>query len=248
MIKLFALAITLLIATSAQARVFNLGGESFAGYFSVGGGSSIGTSAVDNESGPGISFSKKSEYAYSGEFGVLYTASRLGFRVGIEILKPQLAEGNASDGSGDLYSYSSEVMAYAPKLGLEINLDQTSQSRSFISIAGSFVDVTMKNDYVLTAAGQTAYTGVYSHATESKGSATSLSASLGYEGVFTDTTTLVFEMGYRQLNVNNFKYSKSVTTFSGAKNSGDAVVDSDGKARALNMGGFFLALGFRFYL
>ncbi len=64
----------------------------------------------------------------------------------------------------------------------------------------------------------------------------------------TDTTTVVVEFGYRQLKVDNLKYSKDVTTFSGAKSSGDAVVTSSGEKRELDFSGGFISLGFRFYM
>jgi hypothetical protein len=233
----------------AQAKVFNINRESFASYFSVGGGSSLmGTSAFSGESGSGVSFSQKSQYLYQGEFGFLYSVSLINLRFGIEILKPQVLEGNASNTSGDLYRYKNDILGFAPKLGLEINLDRQAASRSFVSIGAGIADVSLKTDYVLTSLGQSTYSGVTDHGIEAKGTGTTLSAALGYESLLSDSTTLAFEMGYRQLKVDKFKYSKSATTFTGAKASGDTVVDSDGNNRKIDLGGFFIALGFRFYL
>lgn len=246
---LIVLGLALGASSLAEAKIFNINRESFAGYFSVGGGSSLmGDSALSGESGSGVSFSQKSQYSYQGEFGFLYSVSLINLRFGIEILKPQVLEGNASNTSGALYSYKNEIMGFAPKLGLEINLDRQVDSRSFVSFGAGIADVSLKTDYVLTSIGQSTYSGVSDHGIEAKGSGTTLSASLGYESLLTDSTTLAFEMGYRQLSIDKFKYSKSANTFTGSKSSGDVVVDSDGKNRKLDLGGFFIALGFRFYL
>ncbi|WP_295905579.1 hypothetical protein [uncultured Bdellovibrio sp.] len=245
----FLLPLLILFSSSAQARVFDINKETFAAYFAVsGGGSQIGTSAVDGESGSGISFSGGSKYNYTGEFGFLYSRRFASLRFGFEILKPSALESTASNGTSDLYSAKSDILGYVPKLTLEVNVHGTNDNRSFISLTAGSASVTMKNDYVLTAAGQAAYAGVADHSVEAKGSGTLLGASLGYEGIMTDTTTVVVEFGYRQLKIDNLKYSKDVTTFSGAKTSGDSVLTSSGNQRDLDFSGGFISIGFRFYM
>ena len=237
------------VVSIAEGRVFDINKESFAGYFAIGGGSSLlNTQSLSGDGDSGVSYSQKSQYSYQGEFGFLYSLSRLNLRFGIEILKPQELAGNASSSAGTLYAYNNTIMGFVPKLGLEFVLDRQATSRSFVGIGAGLADVKMDTSYVLTAAGQTAYAGVTDHSIEAKGTGTNLSASLGYEGLLTDSTTMAFEMGYRQLSIDKLKYSKAATTFTGAKVSGDTVLDADGNNRKLNMGGFFLALSFRFYL
>lgn len=236
------------VASATQARVFNINKDSVAPYFMFsGGGSQIATSALDGEGNSGVTFTGGVNYNYTGEFGFLYSRSGASLRFGFEVLKPTLLESMAKDGTTDLYSASSELLGYAPKITLEVNLHKTGADRSFISVGVGSASVTMKNAYTLTSAGQTAYAGVTDHSTESKASSTLAAASLGYEGLLTDNTTILVEFGYRQLKFDNFKYSKDVTTFSGAKVSGDKVLANAGADRTIDFSGGFISLGFRFY-
>ncbi|KHD89231.1 MAG: hypothetical protein OM95_05315 [Bdellovibrio sp. ArHS] len=238
-----------LLSSTAQARVFNIQKETFAAYFlASGGASAIGTKALDGEAGATLSYGGNVNYNYSGEFGFLYSVRYLNFRFGFEILKPSALDSTANNGTDDLYSADSQILGYVPKVGLEVNLQSTNTYRSFVSASAGLANVTLKNAYTLTTAGQTAFPGVADHTAESKGTATSLQASLGYEGVLSDTTTILVEFGYRQLKIDNLKYTKDVTTFSGAKSSGDAVLTSTGEQRELDFSGGFISLGFRFYM
>lgn len=239
----------LAFGSESEARVFNINKETFAAYFSVGGGSSLlGATPFDNESGSGVTFDKKVQYNYQGEFGFLYSRPRASLRFGIEFLKPQSVETTANDGTDDLYTNTVDILGFVPKLTLELNLHRGQTYRSFFSAGVGLADITMKNSYEMTTAGQTAYPGIYSHSIEAKGSATTLTAALGYEGLLSDTTTILFETGYRQLKVDNLKYSKAADTFTGSKTAGDPVVDSSGDRRNLDLGGFFVNIGFRFFL
>lgn len=238
----------LVAAASAQARVFDINKDSAAPYFLVsGGGSQVSTSAVEGEGNTGVTFTGGVNYNYTGEFGFLYSRSAASLRFGFEVLKPTSLETTASDTTSELYTATSELLGYIPKITLELNLHKTGDNRSFVAVSAGSASITMKNAYVLTAAGQAAYPGVVDHDTESKASSTLLAASLGYEGLLTDTTTILIEFGYRQLKFDNFKYSKDVTTFSGAKVSGDSVLLNTGLDRTVDFGGGFIALGFRFY-
>lgn len=243
-------SVLMVSATSAQARVFNINKETFAAYFDVSGGpSAIGTGAFDGEA-TGIKHSGGANYNYGGEFGFLYTRPYVSLRFGLEILKPSAIESSSATNAADaeLYTGDSEILGFAPKLGLEVNLHGNATSRSFVALGVGAASVTMKNSYKLTAAGQAAFPGVSNHDIEAKGSATMLNASLGYEGLLTDTTTIVVEMGYRQLSIENLEYTKAVTTFNGPVSSGGKVTTATGSPRDLNLSGAFVAIGFRFYL
>ncbi|MGZ3773486.1 MAG: hypothetical protein ACXVCY_10805 [Pseudobdellovibrionaceae bacterium] len=245
----FIFPILLMFATAAQARVFNINNEAFAAYFAMtGGGSSLGTSAVDDESGTGIKFTGGMKYNYTGEFGFLYAHPLVGLRFGFELIKPFTMESTANNGTSDVYSLTSTIVGYAPKLTVDLNIHRTETSRSFVTASVGSASVTMTNEYTLTSAGQTAFPGVSNHTAESKGSGTLLEASLGYEGILTDTTTMLIEFGYRQLKIGNLKYEKDVTTFTGAKGSGTDVLNSSGVERSLDLSGAFVSLGFRFYM
>lgn len=92
------------------------------------------------------------------------------------------------------------------------------------------------------------FAGVTDHSVNAKGGGAVYGGTLGVESHLTDTTTYIFEFGYRQMKINNFKYSKDVTTFSGAVAAGDPVLDANGEARILDFTGGYVSLGFRFYL
>lgn len=239
----------LLTPLIVQARVFNIDKETAAAYFMMtGAGSQIGTNALNGESGAGVTFSGGTNYNYSGEFGFLYSRPYASLRFGLEIFKPSLLNSAATSGGADLYTAQSDIMGYAPKISLEVNLNRGGTYRSFIAVMAGTASMTLKNDYVLTSAGQSAYPGVADHSIEVKGSATLLAATLGYEGLLTDTTTIFVEFGYRQLKFDNLKYTKDVTTFSGTKTSGDTLENAVGAPRTLDFSGGFIGLGFRFFL
>lgn len=248
MTKVSFLFAALLLSSIAEARVFDISKDSMAPYFLFTGGSSaVGKSAYENEAS-GVDVSGNVGYNYSGEFGFMYSRKLVNLRFGFEILKPQKLDnisGTNSSGT-QLYTETSDILAYAPKLSVDINLHGTNEFRSFVSLSAGYGSVTLKNSYSYTAAGSAAYPGVDS-SIEAKGTATLLAASLGYEGVLSDTTTYVFEFGYRSLKFDSLEYSKAFTTMTGAVSSGDPVMNGASK-RSLDLSGGFLSLGFRFYL
>jgi len=165
-------------------------------------------------------------------------------RFGFEIFKPSaLKSVPANNGTSDIYTLNSDITAYAPKLGLEINLQKTTTYRSFITAFVGSGSASYKNDYTIVS-----FPGVIDHSVEAKGNGTLLGGSLGVESHMTDTTTYIFEFGYRQMKIDNFNYSKDVTTFSGAKLAGDPVLDASGARRVLDFTGGYISLGFRFYM
>lgn len=255
MLRTFCFASLLVFSSLANARVFNINKERFAGYFSVtGGGSHIGANGISDAAGTGLEYSEETKYNFTGEFGFAYSLPKLTVRFGFEVFKPNVLSSTVANGTSDLYSAESSIQGFIPKLGIDVNLHGNAQSRSFINVSGGLADVKLNNDYALTTDGQALYSGVSDHSVEAKGSGTLLSASLGYEGLLSDTNTIVVEFGYRQLNINNLKYSRGATTFnpsgtgSTTVTSGDKVVKSDGSTRDLNLSGPFLSIGFRFYM
>lgn len=233
------------LTARAEARVFNISNEKLAGYFLVTGGpSAIQQNAFLNEDNTSNTYSGRVAYNYTGEFGFLYSTPRLSLRFGFEVFKPSvLKEVLANNGTTDIYSLKSDVTAYAPKLGLEVSLQQTSTYRAFLQAYVGTGSISYKNDYTILS-----YGGQVDHTVEAKGSAMLYGGSLGVESHFTDTTTYIFEFGYRQMKALNLKYSRDVTTFSGAQTAGTAVTDANGDPRALDFTGGYITLGFRFYL
>ncbi len=251
MILRFCLVFILLIVSGqASARVFNLNQETVAAYFNVtGGGSSVGVSTVDDEALAGVKYSGNSNYSYTGEFGFLTSFRYFNLKAGVEFFKPlSLDSSSAKNGNTELYNVDSAMFGYAFKGALDVNLHQVSNSRSYVSVGVGMVNLDLKNKYDLTAAGQAQFPGVTDHEVKSKGKGLMYTMAAGYEGHFADTTTFVFEFGYRYLPMNDWNYNGSGNTFSGAYSSGDSVEDINGKARKINLSGGYVSLGFRFYL
>lgn len=229
----------------AEARVFDINNEKFASYFLLTGGpSAIKQNAFLNEANTTNTFTGAVAYNYTGEFGFLYSTPNVSLRFGFEVFKPSsLKAAPANNGTTDIYTLNSDITAYAPKLGLEINLQKSGTFRSFITAYVGSGSASYKNDYTIAN-----YPGVVDHSVEAKGSRTLYGGSLGVESYMTDTTTYIFEFGYRQMKIENLKYSKNVTTFSGAKIAGDPVLDAYGQPRIIDFTGGYISLGFRFYM
>ncbi|QDK44265.1 hypothetical protein DOM22_03395 [Bdellovibrio sp. ZAP7] len=246
--KLVSFFAILFFFSAAEARVFDINRDTVAPYFSLTGGpSAVGKSGYENEA-TGVNVSGDSKYTYGGEFGFLVSTKPMNLAFGIEFLKPGVVDNISGTNSGgtQLYSATSEVLGYAPKVTLEFNLHGDNVSRSFVAVGLGYATVSLKNSYTMTAAGTSAYPGVDT-TIESKGNATELSAGLGYEGILSDTVTYAFQFGYRQLKVDNLKYSKDYNTFNGTVSSGGSV-HNGASNRVLDLSGGFLSLGFRFYM
>ncbi|WP_413577257.1 hypothetical protein ACLVWU_03185 [Bdellovibrio sp. HCB290] len=244
----FLCSILVLLVASAEAKVLDITRDSMAPYFTLSGGpSSLSSNGYAGEA-TGTSVSGESKYTYGGEFGFLLSRKFVNVAFGIGIIKPSMVEGFSGTDTGgtQLFTGDSEVLAFAPRITVEFNLQGDPVSRSFISLGVGYADVKLSNSYTLTAAGSAAYPGAAT-AIESKGSATELTAGLGYEGILSDSTTYVFQFGYRQLRVDHLKYTKDYSTFNGPVTAGETVMNGASN-RELNLSGGFLSLGFRFYL
>ncbi|MBO9666110.1 MAG: hypothetical protein J7501_04795 [Bdellovibrio sp.] len=246
--KFFWAALLVAFSTTAEARVFDMNRDSVAPYFNVTGGASMLSDSAYKLEATGVSTDSEVKYNYSGEFGFLLSRRLVGLRFGIEILKPQSLDNITGKNAGGVaqYTASSSVLGFVPKIALDLNLNSTPAYRSFISLAAGYADVTLKNEHTMTAAGNVSYPGVDT-TLESKGTGTLLAATLGYEGVLSDTTTYVFEFGYRQLKIDKLKYSKDYKTFNGNVSSGDTV-KMGSENRVLDLSGGYISLGFRFYM
>lgn len=233
------------LVTGAEARVFKMGNEEFSSYFLVTYGPSlVKDSAFLNESSA-TAYDKSSTVNTSGEFGFTYAVGAIGWRIGFEMIKPTvLADVSATNAGGTtLYQLKSESSVYAPKLGLELYLWRRETKRIFIFGYSGTASLALKNDYTSVTIAPSA-----THSAEMKGAANLAGGGIGYEGLMFDTTTFIFELGYRTLTFPSMTYTKAVTTFSGAKVIGDPVLDTLGAARSMSYTGYYGTIGFRFWL
>lgn len=227
------------------ARVFHLTRENFASYLAVSyGPSTMGRNALLGES-VATEYSGGSVSAINaGEFGFVYATARMSWRFGFEILRPpSLAGVEAVDSGSTVYVAASEVIAYLPKVGIELNLRTMDSWRVFVfgqfgtgtlSVTNTYSDVTIGpgEDFVVRF----------------KGAATATVGGIGYEFTAFDTTSIVLEGGYRQMTFPKVVYAEDVTDFQGAHAAGDRAVWESGRRREIDFSGAFVTIGARWYL
>lgn len=229
---------------SSEARVFGLTQQQFASYFKVNASQSpLRDSPWVLESAADAS-STKYGTTTGGEFGFTLAGALLNWNFGFEIIKPTKLSGiQATQAGTQVYQIDSDITGYAPKAGFEITPWSNPTQKVFVFSYVGTASITMKNDYTsLTIAPNV------DHSVEMSGTGNLVGAGMGYEAHFFDTTSFVIELGYRALKIDNFKYTKSVTTFSGAVTAGQAARQTDGSLRSLDLGGTYINLGLRFWL
>lgn len=228
----------------AQARVFNMKENSFAGFFNA----TYGTSSVNKDYFEGESsstaFSKGFTTNTGGEFGFIYNMDKFSWLFGLEVIKPAKTRGVASTGANQDYSYTADLSVYAPKLGLELIFYQNNTFRLFANGSVGTASLSMKTQYsALTIAPNTNFE------VEGKGTANLLNYSIGGEMHWTDNTTVSLALGYRQLDFKKIKYLDDVaTSFTGAHSKGERILKSDGSALGYDFTNGYIMLGLRFWL
>lgn len=247
--RFFVLSLVL-SSLSANARVFDINSESFAAYFKFNySPSTLKKTTYEKVSPFGETFSGDITAIYGGEFGFVYSARYLNLRFGLEVVRPPTLAVVASNSSGTkLYDLSSEITAVIPKIGIEYNIRQWRESRLYLNGNYGLGNIGMTNSYTFTATGAASPMNGVEYTEEGRGTATLAEGSLGLETLMFDTTTLVLEAGYRQLNFTTLTHNRSATTLNGSKVKGDAMLNTDGTARTVNMTGSYAGLMFRFWI
>jgi hypothetical protein len=234
----------LFLAQIAHGRVFDFSREKFASYFLLNYASSrIADLAFVGESSAN-QYSETFKTQPGGEFGFIYASRYFAWRFGLEIIKPATLQSKASlNGGSNLYVVSSDLTSLMPKLGFEINWLTRQEYRLLVFGQIGQASLAAKNTYTaLTIAPNTDFS------TEWKAAANAKGAGLAIEYYAFDLTTIMFEVGYRDLKYTDIKYSKEVTGFSGAVAAGDQVKDLIGKNREIDFSGPYAAVAARFWL
>ena len=238
-----ALIFILFFSNLCHARIFDLSKEKFGSYLIF----SSSQSNLKETPYQGLTvaddFSDAYKYPAGGEFGFMYENHSVGFRFGVEIIKPSPTEGYAKSNNVTKYYYKDNISVLVPKIAMEVNFITKSKFRllgyGFLGQA----NLVESTDYSAVTVAPSA-----SHTVDIKSSANMSGGGLAFEFSAFDTTTLIFELGYRQLKFANMIYSKDVTTFEGAVTSGTTVKNSDGTSHQVDMTGAYAALGFRIFL
>lgn len=228
----------------SQARVFNMSANKLGSYLFVNYGTQGPKDSLWAQESSATTSSKNFGAMTGGEFGLTYMTKRVAWRFGFEVFKPaKLSEILAQNGSTDLYSITSDVTGYAPKVGLEIIPWMTNTQKMYVFAYAGSASFTVKNDYTNVTIAPNA-----DHSLEMIGSGSLTGGGLGYEALFFDTTTFVFEVGMRSLKISQFKAKTAVTTFNGSLAAGDPILKTDGTNRDLNLSGAYVTVGLRFWI
>ncbi len=249
---IFLLGIFFFSRESAWARVFDFKNEYLASYLRGSTGlSQVGTDAFSGAGGTDTLYNDKVSYNFSGEIGfLLRMKNAFNFRVGIELLQAKPLHGvPGKNTAGDnRFNLDSEILIYQPVGTLEFDLYPKNNSRAFIFLGAGLADATLENQFTLTTTGQSEL-GISDFTEKALARRISYHAGVGYEVVMADTVTVSCELGYRYLTLPNFKWSKSTTSLAqGAVSTNDDLLNDDGSNRVIDMSGFFVSLGFRFYI
>ena len=241
-----------LLGNPAKARVFDMGQEHFAAYLR---GQYGLAQQKDNpfapSSGAGTSFSDEYKTNMAYEFGFVYAGQFANLRIGFEFLKPADLRGvkGTSSGGAEYYSVTNNISGFAPKVGLEFNLKQWPQSRIFANVDYGIASMTVQNSYTFTTAGATQYpTPGADFREEIKGDGNLIEGAIGFETLLSDSTTIVFDAGYRMLEINSFKHNVDANTFQGTVSKGDTAKNTNGSDRTLSMSGGFASVMIRIWI
>ncbi len=239
-------------SVSANAMVFDMTKEKFGSYLR---GTVIpswgeSTEPFDQSSGSNMKYGDSFINLTSYEFGFLYNTSRLTWRVGFELIQPPALSGvtGFNNAGTVLYSMNSQVTADIPKLGLEFNLKTWKESRLWTYAEFGYAVVTVQNSYTFTPAG-TAQFATPNFREVVGGYSSCYAASVGFETLMTDSSTISFELGYRMLDFTALTQTNAVTNFQGAQASGAAATQNNRTTpRDVNMSGGFVAVNLRLWV
>ena len=248
-IAVFAFIFIGFYQASVEARVFDFKSEQLATYVrGTFGTSQLFATPYGNSSGTGVTTDKKSTIAASGEIGVLLSSQRMNLRLGVEFLAPQrFADVVGKNSSGATYfDLNSQTYAVVPMANLEFLAQQTPTTRLIFGVGGGYAYTTLINKYTMTTAGQAA---LGNDVTESaKAQSFAGQAYVGYETLFADTATVLFEAGYRYLPVAQLKSSVQAQAPAGTESPSSILINMDGTSRKIDLSGAYVGLSFRFYI
>jgi hypothetical protein len=196
-----------------------------------------------------------STYSFSGEIGFMFRVTKgFNLRVGAEAFEPNPISGAVgSDSTGaQLFTLNSSVFVFNPQIVAEVVLTTFKTGNRILWTAGvgdAFVN--LKNDYTVTAAGQTAL-GVGSYTETATAQQINGFTSAAYEFYMVDHLLGMLEVGYRYFPVTGLNHSQDQKTFaeksgSGAT-SGSPLLNSDGNQRKIDLSGVFVGVSLRFYI
>lgn len=240
--------IALLVGQESQARVFDFKSEILGSYFRGTGGLSLVDEDAYANSSDSLQFNDGADYNFSGEIGFLFNfRPTLSFRLGFEVLKTNSVEAiKATNSAGtEMYKVTSSVLVLNPIATMEIHIPITNQTRFTGFLGTGLSGVTVDNEYTQVGG------SLPDFEEKMEGSLISYHTGVGFETLFVDTVTIMAELGYRYMPISELKYKHDVAQIlsqPGSAVKGATVLNDDSSKRSLDMSGFFIGLGCRFYI
>lgn len=238
------------IAVPTYARVFSITQASFATYFKgTAGISQLQKHPYEKTSGTQTLFSDDINSNFSGEFGIIFPSKDYSLRLGLQLIRPyspSTLKGKDSSGT-ELLEVDTSVLGIFPMAHFEYYLARNNLGRVYFSVGGGYGRVSLTNDYTFTAAGDALYSPLTSFKERSSQYTYIVETSIGYEMSFIQAVTFSFDLGYRYSVARELKYNNAGTNFIGTHPEDAPVLNSDGTAKSLDLGGVFTGLSFRFY-
>ncbi len=248
---LFLLLFVVALPSFAWARKFDFKNEAIATYFKgTYGPSQVLLAPYGESSGEETTaFDQKIDTNYSGEFGLLLSTSTLTIKVAVELLLPKhISDVRGKNAAGEeLFILDTQTSALIPMAYIDYNFYTFSTSKAFIGGGLGYAYIKMENSYEFTDTGRTTY-GLADFVEKGEGQTVSAHVYAGYEMLFADNATVVFDVGYRKLYANTLNHLNAVTTFNGPVARGAQVVKNDSGPRDVDFSGAYVGLAFRFYI
>lgn len=238
----------LLFSSVTNAKIFDSSKSAGGAYFRGSYGLGIENTLNSKTQGTGSKVDSTTPYNFSGEFGGLYTTKFFNIRLGIEIIySPEKdTDGIYSSSGAKMYSLTSNIFVLNPKIGIEMNIKRWGRSRLQLGGSVGYATLSARNSYAFNSAGTTQY-AISDFSEELSATAMSFEGMLGFETLMLDSTTIMFEGGYRSLSFDEITYSKDVINFQGTKTKDAKALNSDGSKRSLDLSQAYVGLSFRFW-
>jgi hypothetical protein len=242
------LFVPLFFSTVANAKIFDASKSAGGAYFRGSYGLGLENTLNTKSQGTGSKVDSTTPYNFSGEFGGLYSTKFFNIRVGVEIIySPEKdTDGIYSSSGAKMYSLTSNIFVLNPKVGIEINVKRWARSRLQLGGSVGYAMLSARNSYAFNSAGTTQY-ALSDFAEELSATALSFEGMLGYETLMLDSTTIMFEGGYRSLTFDEVTYSKDVINFQGTKAKDAKALSDDGNKRSLDLSQAYVGMAFRFW-
>tara|TARA_B100000749_G_C18450166_1_gene476237 strand:- start:78506 stop:79291 length:786 start_codon:yes stop_codon:yes gene_type:complete len=255
----FLLVFIVVFGVSAQARVFNFQSETFATYFGGGFGDAtlLEGKAFTESSGASTEFSSSDVVPFTQtiELGFITNIrNRVTMKVAAQVVQARQVEAEGNNSSGQkLLDVTSDLFVFNPSVVFQYNLGGGDMSKWYVFGGIGWSSLSMDNAYTMTATGQSTYSGIPATFTE-KVESTFFTYELGagYEIHALDTTTFTLDLGYRFMEGLDLRYKGDGYNLAEGDlthSSGDRVKINGGASnRQVNLGGFYIGIGFRFYI